>query len=116
MNKYFKMSEFACPCCGEVKMSKNLLDKLEVARTLAEVPFVVNSGYRCEKHNKEVGGKSTSSHLKGLAVDIKATDSRSRSKVLTGLIKAGFNRLGIAKTFIHADVDESKDAEVVWLY
>lgn len=33
-------------------------------------PIRVNSGYRCEKLNKLVGGSTTSSHLFGCAVDL----------------------------------------------
>ena len=33
-------------------------------------PIVVNSGYRCPTHNREVGGVGTSQHLRGEAADI----------------------------------------------
>lgn len=45
---------------------------LEPARTLADEPFIITSGYRCEKLNKLVGGVPNSFHLKGMAADIKA--------------------------------------------
>ena len=28
----------------------------------------------------------------------------------------GINRFGIAKTYIHCDVDKEKDQDVIWLY
>jgi hypothetical protein len=31
-------------------------------------------------------------------------------------MEAGFNRLGIAKTFIHVDNDPGKPEDTVWLY
>ena len=68
---YFKLEEFECSCCGEMGMDMGFLHKLDLARGLAKTPFIINSGYRCKKHNKNVGGKETSSHLKGKAVDIK---------------------------------------------
>ena len=115
-SKYFKPSEFQCKCCGKLLISEELMDRLFVAREKAGIPFVINSGYRCPKHNAAVGGKPDSAHKEGLAVDIKATDSKTRFKVLKGLYEAGFERIGIDDKFIHADVDKSKPVEVVFLY
>lgn len=98
------------------KMDKEFLKKLDRAREVAQIPFKINSAYRTPEHNAKIGGKPNSSHLKGLAVDISVTDSRQRFIVLQSLIQAGFNRIGVAKTFIHVDDDKDKDAEVVWLY
>ena len=114
--KHFTHDEFTCPCCGGNKISINLVKKLDEARELAGIPFVINSGYRCKKHNKVVGGTITSSHLKGLAVDLKVTNSRSRYIILTALIKVGFNRIGIGASFIHCDIDKDKSQNVIWTY
>ena len=112
----FKPSEFDCPDCGSNLMDTVFLDKIDFAREVAGVPFNINSGFRCEAHNRAVGGSSTSSHPLGLACDIAARDSRSRFKIIDGLIRAGIKRIGIAKTFIHADDDPDKGPEVAWLY
>lgn len=114
--KYFKLEEFKCPCCGEVNMDQNFLIMLDNARGIAGIPFKVTSGYRCDKHNAEVGGVSDSSHNKGMAADIAVADGRARFLVVSAAIKAGFTRIGIAKTFVHLDSDDSKDPSVVWLY
>jgi len=114
--KYFKVDEFKCPCCGKANMDKEFLEKIDKARELAGVPFVITSGYRCPKHNKEVGGKPDSAHTKGLAADIKCIRSRDRFKMIKALIDAGFTRFGIGKNFIHADIDSSKPQEVAWTY
>ena len=45
----------------------NILDPL---REAYGKPIVINSGYRCEKLNKKVGGAQTSDHMKGMAADI----------------------------------------------
>lgn len=47
---------------------ENILDPL---REAWGSPIKVNSGYRCEKLNKKVGGSKTSSHVYGFAVDLK---------------------------------------------
>lgn len=117
--KYFKWSEFDSPDApgsGYERMDRDFIQKLDIARHISGVPYQITSGYRTHEHNIEVGGVADSSHRKGLAVDISAVHSRTRYKVLMGLIRAGFTRIGIGKTFIHVDDDRSKPPEVVWLY
>jgi len=107
MTKYFKEIEY--------KMDKDFLAKLDKAREFAKVPFVINSAYRSPEHAESIKNP-TSSHIKGLAVDIRTTDSRTRYKVLNALIHVGFNRIGIADTFIHVDDDKDKSQQVIWTY
>lgn len=96
---------------------KNLfMERLDAARAYAGIPFVVTSGFRCQKHNKIVGGTPTSSHLSGCAVDIKCVKSSSRYRIIAALIRAGFHRIGIRKDFIHVDEDKSKYSDVLWIY
>ncbi len=113
---YFKFDEFECKCgCGFNNIDIDLLSRLNMARIDAKVSFIINSGCRCNKHNKNVGGSPTSSHLRGLAVDIKCESSLDRQIMLTSLIKVGFKRIGISKTFLHVDVDPNK-SPAIWLY
>ena len=109
MTKYFKEID-------DGNMNQEFLDKLDQARELANIPFKINSAYRSPEHNAKIGGKPNSSHLRGLAVDISVKDSRSRFIVLESLIKVGFNRIGIADTFIHVDDDKEKSEKVIWTY
>lgn len=114
---YFKLSEFECKCgCKSANVHPDLMTQLEVARKQASVPFVINSGFRCEEHNKAAGGSKSSSHLKGLACDIDVPNSTFRYLIVKALMFAGFTRLGIADTFIHVDIDQSKPKNVVWTY
>ena len=114
--KYFELGDFACPCCKKNEIKIHFVEKLDRARADAEIPFIPTSGYRCEKHNKEVGGSKTSSHLSGIAVDLKAVGSHNRYKIVRSFLAQGFTRIGIGKTFIHVDDDETKVAGVIWLY
>jgi len=116
MMRHFTMDEFKCPCCGDVNMDPQFLTMLDRARGNAGTPFYINSGFRCPKHNAEVGGKPDSAHLFGLAADIRCKGSRARFKILDGLLMAGFDRIGIANTFIHADNHKGKHPMVCWLY
>tara|TARA_R100001440_G_scaffold44137_1_gene63887 strand:+ start:1662 stop:2102 length:441 start_codon:yes stop_codon:yes gene_type:complete len=115
---YFKISEFDSP--DEVgsgyRMNKDFLRRLDTARGIAGIPFKINSGYRTAAHNTKIGGRVGSSHKKGLAVDIAYKGSRERYLIINALMIVGVNRFGIGKTFIHADVDKTKDEDVIWLY
>ena len=99
----------------EENMDANFLNKLDKARSIAGLPFKINSAYRSPDHPLSIKNPS-SSHIKGLAVDISAKDSRTRFIIVDALIKAGFNRIGIADTFIHVDMDLDKSNKVIWTY
>lgn len=120
--KYFTLSEFDCPSLSEsgVNMDRAFLDKLESAREYAGIPFKITSGYRTREHNEEIGGVQNSSHLIGKAADIGVGSGSERYIILNALIKAGFKRIGIAKTFIHADTDSIDQGGTkpnsVWTY
>jgi len=116
----FIVKEFICPCCGEEGIEKDLVLKLQAARDLLPAGQVIsiNSAFRCEKHNKDkkVGGSKNSSHLKGLAVDIRCTNSTERFFLFVALLNAGFKRIGSGEKFIHCDLDETKAQNVNWDY
>ena len=107
MSKYFKNIQD--------NMSVDFLNKLDEAREYAGIPFVINSAYRSPTHPLSIKNP-TSSHIKGLAVDISVKDSNTRFKVLDALIAVGFTRIGIANSFIHVDMDFDKSQNVIWTY
>tara|TARA_R100000734_G_scaffold9777_1_gene7425 strand:- start:71 stop:463 length:393 start_codon:yes stop_codon:yes gene_type:complete len=125
---YFNFQEFDSP--DEIgsgmpidqggKMNKEFLFKLDEARMLAGTPFRITSGYRSEAYNEELrkrGYKASnnSSHCKGCAVDIAVNSGLQRSAIVCALAKVGFTRIGIAKTFVHVDLDKEKQNSI-WLY
>ena len=107
MSKYFKDKE--------ENMNVNFLAKLDEAREYANIPFVINSAYRSPEHPLSIKNPS-SSHIKGLAVDIGAKDSRTRFLIVDALLAVGFSRIGIADSFIHVDSDLDKSQNVIWTY
>lgn len=95
-------------------MDGTFLKDLDAARTLAGVPFKVNSAYRSIDYEFQHGRTGTSSHCKGLAVDIACNNSAQRLKMVKALLLCGFCRIGIYKNFIHVDKDPDKVA-CIWL-
>ena len=108
ITKDFDYSEFECPCCQKNQTTIGFIQKLQIARSRAGISFVINSGYRCKKHNKEVGGVIDSAHLKGLAADIKTLLPIDTYEIVSALIKAGFPRIEICQTWTHVDTDNNK--------
>ena len=115
---YFNIAEFDSPDLpgSGQNMKPKVLLMLEETRKRLGKALHINSGFRSEKHNKKVGGKKSSSHLTGWAVDIHCTTSLDRFEMLKCLIKVGFNRIGIGNTFIHVDIDPEKVENVIWTY
>ena len=116
--KYFTYGEFDSPDLKDSgkNVSDELINMLDIVRKKYGKSVVINSGYRTPEHNKSAGGKPDSSHLKGLAVDIACNNSTDRF-LLEGILReVGFKRIGVAKTFIHVDIDKDKSQNVLWTY
>ena len=74
----------------DVKKRLKLLIELilDPLREAYGAPIIVDSGYRCPKLNKSVGGSSTSQHKTGEAADIRTVkDTPEENKKLYNLIK-----------------------------
>jgi hypothetical protein len=82
-----------------------LVEKLDVAREIAGVPFVITSGLRPGDEK---------SHGRGKAVDIGCVSSRDRMKIVHALIIVGFRRIGVYDKHVHADVDDLLPQDVLW--
>lgn len=119
LGEHFTAREFRCHCgcgLGFESMQPKLLRRLVAARGLGPVPFIITSSIRCPTHNAAVGGVGSSAHVTGWAVDIAANTGTRRYQILTAAQQAGFNRIGIAATFLHLDCDPQKPGHVIWTY
>lgn len=114
--KHFDENEFAkcVPPCKLADIDERLLRKLDEARKFCKFPFIVNSAYRSKAYEISRGRKGTSSHCKGLAMDLRCGSSHVRQEMITALCKVGFRRIGIYPTFIHVDLDDDK-VSAFWL-
>ena len=113
---WYKHEEFACrDNCGLNNASPDLVEMLERLCELYGKKITLNSVSRCPKHNADIGGSPTSSHLKGLAADMSVLSSRERFKIVELIYLVGFDRIEVKDTWIHVDIDSSKDKDVLWL-
>jgi uncharacterized protein YcbK (DUF882 family) len=110
MTKNFKRSEFACKCCGLDTIDAELVNQLQILRDRIGRPIHVNSGIRCEAHNREVGGKPNSQHLLGKAADIRVAGMRTRELVSHVVEMPAFRGVGTYGTFVHVDIREGRKA------
>ena len=112
LTEHFSKEEFDCQCgCGngDIIISENLVFELECVRVHYGKPMRINSGIRCLSHNRNIGSRDTSSHIKGLAVDISCNDMGTRLKLVKHLLRDGeFTRIGFHREFIHVDIDYDK--------
>ena len=97
-------------------MKQDTMDKLDKAREIAGIPFVLNSAYRSVKWEKDHKRTGSGSHTKGRAVDIRCNSDANRMKIVRACIEVGFTRIGIGKTYIHVDDDPTKTQNVMWHY
>ena len=121
--KHFKPGEFVRPELLRPMMAE-LLDDL---RETYGRPLVVSSSWRDPAHNKDVGGKSNSSHIPaeidGLYSGVDLTTPRNvfTKREYYWIVKAafdvGYRRIGLYKDFkhIHLDCEERLDQDVLWI-
>lgn len=95
-------------------LDKELLIKLEQASSISEIDYTITSGFRPGVDGIDHGIKN-GPHMSHKAADIRAHDSQTRYKMLNGLFKAGFRRIGINSNHVHADCDETKPQVVFWI-
>lgn len=115
--QHFDLSEFNCQCglCGgENEMRMSTVHRADDGRSYSGVPWVINDGYRCAAEALRVG-KPQGAHPSGTGFDVKATDSYTRYRILTGAIQAGFQRIGLYPRHIHLDDDDNLPQQVCWV-
>ncbi len=86
------------------------------------IPFVITSGFRTlEKNESVIGAVPDSSHLKGLATDLRVENDHEVWLIVAALTSVGITRIGIyvnadnVPTHIHNDIDPEKVPQVIWI-
>lgn len=105
---HFLYSDFICPCCDIIKIVPGFythLERLEQMRREFGSDILINSGYRCKKHNAEAGGSPRSWHLL-FATDISpAEHDPDTLKALYKLaLELEFGGVGLYEKHIHLDI------------
>jgi zinc D-Ala-D-Ala carboxypeptidase len=124
IDKYenFSRSEIACRCgCGTLRISKLLMDRIQIMRTLYGKPMHPTSGCRCPNHNRNEGGSPKSFHLSSAvhlckAIDIGYANNRELFFLVMLAVLVGFRRILIYPklNFVHLDVgDRDQDILVI---
>jgi len=116
LSRNFSKSELSCNC-GECEpiISDILVTRLQSLRDICGHSLSINSGYRCPKHNKAIGGAPNSMHTKGIAVDISTSGwgADKLHRFLSLAFSLGFNGIGIASNYFHIDV---RSVAAMWKY
>ena len=114
LSKNFRAYEFDCRCgrCTETKIDTDLVEILQKSRDHFDKPVHINSGYRCEYHNANVGGAAGSLHTKGMAADT-WVEGEKPSAVAMFMESIGVLGIGLYETtkdghFVHADSRKTK--------
>ena len=112
---YFSPYELRCHCglpgCGAFPIDKKFLDKYNAFRHEWGKPIIVTSAERCVFWNAQVGGKKTSMHLVGRAIDayVLADDQDAFVELAA---KYGLVGVGRGTTFVHLDDSDARS----WTY
>lgn len=127
--KYFKRDEFDSPATPADKLNKPtytkggqsylsgsganmnpiFLQKLDKARQLAGIPFIITSGFRTPAWESYRGRSGKSAHTLGMAVDVSYQTTEQRDQIIKAAIAAGITRIGIASNFVHLDIADKAD-------
>lgn len=110
LTKNFKSTELDCKgngCCSKTPIDIELVGYLQVIRNHFGKPVSINSGYRCQKHNKNVGGVTNSKHCVGKAADIVVKGVKPK-EVAKFAETIGICGIGLYDSFVHIDTRTSK--------
>ena len=109
ISRNFFLDEFQCngeDCCGGVvKLQPKALSCIQKVRCCIQKPVIINSGYRCPKHDKEIGGKGN--HPRGDSLDWWA-EGMTPKEMLAVAEYCGFTGLGEGINFVHTDTGKKR--------
>lgn len=102
---------------GSNNMQNWFLDMFLKAEKNYGKNFNINSGYRSKQYQDElrkrpgIKAAKNSPHVQGVAADI-STRGINKKKAIDALTSAGFNRLGIGRSFIHVDAGDRVNPKI----
>ena len=118
MTKNFTKEEFDCNDGSEMNIAiyhnvVKVANQLQILRNYIGKPITINSGYRSEEYNADVGGVKSSQHVMGRAADIvvKGMTPLAVYTTIELLIEKGDmlqGGLGLYNSFVHYDIRGTK--------
>lgn len=132
LTKHFETQEFEATDLKEYSNCNKLtpealknvralcVNVLEPLREIWGEPLSINSGYRCDKLNRAVGGVPTSQHCKGMAADVCPSPRRNAkyaSRTIIDLAQKAINKgikfdqLILYPNFLHISFDRTKTVQ-----
>lgn len=113
--KNFQYKEFDCHgqgCCSTTIIDEKLVEYVQQIRDHFGKPVTITSPYRCEVHNRRVGGATKSYHMRGQAADIvvQGVSSREVAKYAEsiGILGIGLYETSKDGYFTHIDTRTTK--------
>jgi uncharacterized protein YcbK (DUF882 family) len=117
LSKNFNRSEFACKgkdCCNHsAPVHPDLVEALQALRDRIGKPLSITSGFRCNRHNKAIGGEAHSFHTLGMAADVACQNGISPAQLATlaeGIDLFREGGIGIYPSWVHLDVRKNGKA------
>lgn len=111
----FQYKEFDCHgsgCCSKTVIDEKLVAYVQQIRDHFGKPVTITSPYRCEVHNRRVGGATKSYHMQGRAADIvvQGVSSREVAKYAEsiGILGIGLYETAADGYFTHIDTRTTK--------
>jgi len=106
LSEHFSRREFKCKCgkCDCDSIDTETLKLLETIRDHFNLPVKINSAHRCLDHNRSIGSKDDSQHVKARAADI-VIDNITPEQIADYVesIMPDNGGIGIYTTFTHVD-------------
>lgn len=120
--KHFKREEFECKCgCGRADMQEAFMLDLDSIRETLGFPLVINSGFRCDRHNRTLSGGPA--HPAGVAADV-AVNGTNAYRLVGQAYEFGMTGIGVRQSgarrnrYIHLDAldTERYPRPTIWDY
>ena len=115
ISKNFQYKELDCHgqgCCSTTIIDEKLVEYVQQIRDHFGKPVTITSPYRCEVHNRRVGGATKSYHMRGQAADIvvQGVSSREVAKYAEsiGILGIGLYETSKDGYFTHIDTRTTK--------
>lgn len=110
LSKNFISTEFDCQgkgCCSSTQIDEELITYLQQIRNHFGKSVNINSGYRCQIHNANIGGATRSNHMDGEAADIRI-NGIAPIEIARYAESIGIKGIGVYSWGVHIDTRIAK--------